>query len=106
MNNIGGRNFLLGNPEAAARFLKDAFHVAPDNDDAIDAGYAINSLARVNLETGEPVLGEEQSRKALELLGGREDHLDEIGNAELVLGRSLMDQGRLGEADEWLRAAQ
>ncbi len=33
MNNIGGLNFLLGNAEAAERFLKDAFHVALDNDD-------------------------------------------------------------------------
>jgi len=105
MNNIGGLNFLLGNPEAAERFLKDAFRVALDNDDDADAAYAINSLARVHLETGRPEQSEGQARKALELLDGREDHLDEIGNAQLVLGRSLMDQDRLADADEWLRAA-
>ena len=87
-------------------FLKDSFHVALDNDDPIDAGYAINSLARVQLETGKPELGEEQARKALALLDGREDHLAEIGNAQLVLGRSLTEQDRLAEADEWLRASE
>ena len=106
MNNLGGLNFLLGKPDEAAQFLKDSFHVALDNDDPIDAGYAVNSLARVHLETGKPELGEEQARKALELLDGREDHLAEIGNAQLVLGRSLMEQERLAEADEWLRASE
>jgi tetratricopeptide (TPR) repeat protein len=106
MNNLGGLNFLLGNPEEAARFLKNAFHVALDNDDDIDAGYAINSLARVHLETGNPRQAEEQARKALELLDGREDYLTEIGNAQLVLGRSLLEQDRLAEADEWLKTAE
>jgi tetratricopeptide (TPR) repeat protein len=106
MNNIGGLNFLLGNPDEAERFLKDAFHVALDNDDDVDAAYAINSLARVQLETGRSEEGEEKARKALELLHGREDYLDEIGNAQLVLGRSIMEQDRLAEADEWLRAAE
>ena len=41
---------------------------------------------------------EEQARHALTLLGDREDRLDEIGNAQLVLGRSLLEQGRLDEA--------
>jgi tetratricopeptide (TPR) repeat protein len=106
MNNIGALNFLLGNPEEAERFLKDAFHVALDNDEDVDAAYAINSLARVQLETGRPEEGEEKARMALELLDGREDYLDEIGNAQLVLGRSIMEQRRLAEADEWLRAAE
>jgi tetratricopeptide (TPR) repeat protein len=106
MNNIGGLNFLLGNPEEAERFLKDAFRVALDNDHDVDAAYAINSLARVHLETGRPQQGEEKARRALELLDGREDYLDEIGNAQLVLGRALMEQELLIEANEWLRASE
>jgi hypothetical protein len=34
------------------------------------------------------------------------DVLDEIGNAQLVLGRSLLDQDRLDEADGLFKAAE
>ena len=71
----------------------------------MDAAYAVSSLARVHLETGDPVLAEEHARKALELLGDSDDLLDEIGNVQLVLGRALLDQGRLEEADGALAAA-
>jgi tetratricopeptide (TPR) repeat protein len=105
LNNLGAFNFMLGKPREAERLLKDAFQVALDTDNDIDAAYAIGSLAKVHLETGKPVKSEEQARRALDLLDGREDYLDEIGNAQLVLGRSLLDQGRLSESDKWLRAA-
>jgi tetratricopeptide (TPR) repeat protein len=105
LNNLGGLNFLLGKPEEAVRLLKDAFRVAIDTDNDVDAGYAVASLARVHLDSGAPLLAEEQARKALELLGERVDYLDEIGNAQLVLGRALLEQGRMDEADEALRAA-
>ena len=36
---------------------------------------------------------------ALEIMGERDDMLDEIGNARLVLGRSLLEQERLDEAE-------
>ena len=49
---------------------------------------------------------EEHARQALELLGAREDRLDEIGNARLVLGRSLLEQGRLEEAETALGEAE
>ena len=64
----------------------------------LDAGFAVSSLAQVHLRTGELDLAEEQARHALELLDGRDDYMDEIGNAQLVLGRSLLEQGRLDEA--------
>jgi tetratricopeptide (TPR) repeat protein len=98
LNNLGGLNFLLGKPDVAVRMLKDAFGVALDLDEEMDAAYAVSSLARVHLDTGDPELAEEQARKALELLAGRDDVLDEIGNAHLVLGRALLEQGRLDEA--------
>jgi tetratricopeptide (TPR) repeat protein len=106
LNNLGAFNFMLGKPEEAERLLKDAFRVALDADNEVDAAYAIGSLAKVHLETGKPEQSEEQARKALELLDGRDDYLDEIGNAQLVLGRSLLETGRLGESSEWLRAAE
>jgi len=106
LNNLGAFNFMLGKPEEAERLLKDAFRVALDSDNDIDAAYAIGSLAKVHLETGKPEQGEAQARKALELLDGRVDHLAEIGSAQLVLGRSLLEQGRLAESGEWLVAAE
>ncbi len=105
LNNLGGLNFLLGKPEEAEALLKDAFRVALETDSDVDAAYAVSSLAQVHLKTGHPKLGEEQARKALELLDDRVDYLDEIGNAQLVLGRSLLEQQRFDEAGKWLRAS-
>jgi tetratricopeptide (TPR) repeat protein len=57
------------------------------------------------LRTGNVDQAEEQARHALRLLDGRVDFLDEIGNAQLVLGRSLLQQERLDEAEEQFQAA-
>jgi tetratricopeptide (TPR) repeat protein len=105
LNNLGGLNFLLGKPEEAVTFLKDAFRVALDLGNDAEAAQAVSSLAQVHLRTGEIPLAEEQARHALRLLEGRVDFLDEIGNAQLVLGRSLLEQGRLDEAHEAFTAA-
>ncbi|HSE80331.1 MAG TPA: transcriptional regulator [Gaiellaceae bacterium] len=106
LNEIGALNFQLGKPEEAIAYLKQSFKVLIDVGDDIDAARVINSLAQVHLGTGRIDLAEEQSRQALEMLDGRVDHLDEIGNAQLVLGRSLMEQNRLDEAEEQLAAAE
>src|SRR5919198_866904 len=106
LNNLGGLNFQLGKPQEAIRHLKDAYRVLLEVGTEADAGYVVSSLAQVHLRTGEPKLAEEQARHALELLGERVDVLDEIGNAQLVLGRSLLDQDRLDEADELFKAAE
>jgi tetratricopeptide (TPR) repeat protein len=100
LNNLGGLNFLLGKPEDAVTFLKDAFRVALDLGNNAEAAQAVSSLAQVHLRTGDPVLAEEQARHALGLLDDRVDFLDEIGNAQLVLGRALLEQDRLDEAEE------
>ena len=105
LNNLGGLYFLLGKPEEAITHLKTAFRVALEVDSKPDAAQAISSLAQVYLRTGEIELAEQQARQALELLSGRVDFLDEIGNAQLVLGRSLLEQGRHDEAEELIRAA-
>ena len=59
----------------------------------------------MHLQLGDYAAADENARKALELLDGRDDFLDEIGQSSLVLGRSLMERGRLDEAEEWYRAA-
>ncbi|MFN2627529.1 MAG: tetratricopeptide repeat protein [Gaiellaceae bacterium] len=104
-NNLGMLHFLLGRPEKAVEQLKEAFRIALDLGNDADAGQAVNSLAQVHLRTGDPLLAEEQARHALKLLGGHEDFLNEIGNAQLVLGRALLEQGRLDEAETAFKAA-
>ena len=106
LNNLGGLNFLLGKPEEAVANLKQAIAIGLDEANDVDAAYAISSLAQVQLRTGNPELAEPQARHALELLAGREDVLDEIGNVQLVLGRSLLEQSRFDEAAEWLTVAE
>jgi tetratricopeptide (TPR) repeat protein len=99
LNNLGGLNFLLGKPEEAKTYLRDAFRVALEIGSELDAGFAVSSLAQVHLRTGELELADEQARHALRLLGDRDDFLDEIGNVRVVLGRSLLERGRLDEAE-------
>jgi tetratricopeptide (TPR) repeat protein len=105
LNNLGGVLFLLDCPEEAKDRLSEAFAVALELGDKIDAGYAVSSTAQVLVRTGSLVEGERAARHALSLLAGRDDHVNEIGNAQLVLGRALMEQGRLEEAEESLAAA-
>ena len=99
LNNLGGLNLLLGKPEDAEALLKDSFRVALEVGNDADAARAVSSLAQVHMRMGDHALAEEQARHALRLLDGREDYLDEIGNAQLVLGRALLEVGRLDEAD-------
>jgi tetratricopeptide (TPR) repeat protein len=105
--NLGGLQFLLGKPDDAKRYLKDAFAVALEVGLQQDAALAVSSLAQVHLRTGEVEVAEEQARHALSLLEGREDEfLLEIGNAELVLGRALLEQSRLDEAETVFKRAE
>lgn len=106
LNNLGGLSVLLGRPERAIGYLTKAFATALEVGSDADAAQAISSLAQVHLRTGEPELAEQQARQALELLAGRVDFLDEIGNAYVVLGRALLEQGRLDEAEIALREAE
>ena len=106
LNEIGALNFQLGRPEDAISYLKDSFKVLIDVGDDVDAARVISSLAQVHLRTGQVGLAEEQARQALEMLQGRVEHLDEIGNAQLVLGRALLEQDRLDDAEELFAAAE
>jgi tetratricopeptide (TPR) repeat protein len=105
LNNLGGLEFLLGKPERAIERLKEAIAVAVEYGDDNDIATAVSSLAQVYLKTGDPVAAEEHARHALRRLEGREDRTDEIGNAWLVLGRAMLDQERLDEAEQTLEKA-
>jgi tetratricopeptide (TPR) repeat protein len=106
LNNLGGINFLLGHPEEAVEFLKDAVRIALEVGNDAEAAHAVNGIAQVHLRTGDVTRAEEQARYALELLGDRVDEVSEIGNAQLVLGRALLEQDRLDEADAAFKAGE
>jgi tetratricopeptide (TPR) repeat protein len=105
-NNLGGLNFLLGNTEQAVELLKESFAIALELGRDADAGRAVSSLAQVHLRSGNVDQAEEQARHALELLEGRVDYVDEVGSAQLVLGRALLEQERLDEAEQAFAAAE
>jgi len=106
LNNLGGLEFLLGKPEQAIEHLKHAFAVALEIGREEDAAKAVSSLAQVHLRTGDHLRAEEQALHALEIIGERDDMIDEVGNARLVLGRALLEQDRLDEAETAFSAAE
>jgi tetratricopeptide (TPR) repeat protein len=106
LNNLGGLNFSLGKVDDAVDQLNESFRVLLEYGSEADAARAVSSLAQVNLRTGQVDTAEEQARQALKLLGDRVEVVDEIGNAQLVLGRSLLEQNRLDEAGEAFDAAE
>ena len=100
LNNLGGLSFLLGKPDVARKQLKESFSVLLDLGRDVEAAYALSSLAQVQLRTGEFEEAERLARRAFVFMGSRVDHRVELGNAQLVLGRALLEQGKLDEADE------
>ena len=106
LNNLGALNFQLGKPDKAVEDLKSAYRVMLDQGSEAEAGNVVSSLAHVHLMTGKVESAEKEARHALELLGDREDFLFDIAPTQLVLGRALMEQGRLDEAQEMLRTAE
>jgi tetratricopeptide (TPR) repeat protein len=105
LNNLGGLSLLLGKPHEAIEQLKASFAVAVEADSQADAGQAVNGLATVHLRLGEWETADGHAREALRLLEGRVDFLDEIGQAQIVLGRSLLERDRFDEAEEFFHAA-
>jgi tetratricopeptide (TPR) repeat protein len=105
LNNLGGLNLMLGKPEEAIEYLKSSFSTALDCDAKEEAAQATGSLAAVHLEMSDYEQAEGFARQALSLLEGRTDFLHEVGPSQLVLGRALMEQGRLDEAEEMFREA-
>ena len=102
---LGGLTLLLGDEENAVEQLKASYSRALDTDSPADAAQALEGIARVHLNRGEYDQAEGLARNALELLDGREDYLHEVCPSQLVLGRALLERGRLDEAEECFRAA-
>ncbi len=102
---LGGLTLLLGDEDDAVEHLKASYSRALDADSPADAAQALEGIARVHLNRGEYDQADDLARKALDLLQGREDYLHEVSPSQLVLGRALMERGRLDEAEEAFRAA-
>ena len=102
---LGGLTLLLGDEEQAVEHLKASYARALDADSPADAAQALEGLARVHLNRGEYDQAEDLARNALDLLQGREDYLHEVSPSQLVLGRALLERGRLAEAEACFREA-
>jgi transcriptional regulator with XRE-family HTH domain/Flp pilus assembly protein TadD len=105
LNNLGGLHFLLGKPNEAIRYLKDAFATMLEFGSDAEAAEVISSLAQVHLKIGNIEVAEQHARQALDLFNDRDEALGGIGMAQIVLGRALLEQGRLVEAESVLRDA-
>src|SRR5918911_2359138 len=105
LNNLGGLNFQLGKPEQAVEDLKGAYRVLLDKGSDAEAANVVSSLAHVHLMSGDAAMAEQEARHALSLMEGKDAFLYNVAPTQLVLGRALMEQGRLDEAEEFLRAS-
>ena len=102
INNIAAFNHGLGNDEIAIAQLREAFEIFVNAQLEVEAGYALSSLAEIHRERGDLAEAEVVARRALALLEGRIDHVQEIGTAQLVLARAYLGQGELDEAEDML----
>jgi transcriptional regulator with XRE-family HTH domain len=105
MLNLGGLHLLRGKPQQAIGHLQASLAVAAGAESQADAAQALGSLATVHLLLADYDAADETARKALQLLDGREDFPDEVGQSHIVLGRALLERGRFEEAEESFRAA-
>lgn len=106
LNNLGGITFLLGDVETAETLLERAIETSDAVGSHADFAQAVNSLAQIHLRTGRPAEARARALRAVELLDGRTDYLDELGNAEIVVGASLQAEGELTQAAEWFARAE
>jgi len=102
LNNLAGLNHLLDNDEIAIEQLREAFQIFVDADLEVEAGYVLSSLAEIHRARGDLDEAETTADRALALLEGRVDHVQEIGTAQLVLARTHLDRGDLERAEEML----
>jgi tetratricopeptide (TPR) repeat protein len=106
LNNLGGIAFVTGDLEAAEASLLEAIETASTACSDPDFAQAVNSLAQVYLESGRPAEARARALRAIELLDGRADFLDELGAAQLVVARSLQAEGDPAAATQWLDAVE
>jgi tetratricopeptide (TPR) repeat protein len=107
LNNLGGIDFLLGDVAAAERSLLDAASTAAEAGSDADIAQATSSLAQVYLRTDRTDAARTHAHAALDLLAGRADFLEEIGNAQLVVAKAHAAEQDTAAAATWLdHAAQ
>jgi tetratricopeptide (TPR) repeat protein len=105
LNNLGGIDFLLGDTGSAEEHLLAAIETADAAGSRPDLAQAVSSLAQVYLRTHRPAEARVRAERAVELLTGRVDFLDELVNAQLVVARSLAAEGDTDGASSWLDRA-
>jgi tetratricopeptide (TPR) repeat protein len=106
LNNLGGIDFLLGDVVSAEHNLGAAVETAAAVGSNADLAQAVNTLAHVYLRTGRPAEARVRAQRAVELLTDRTDFRDELGNAQLVVARSLAAEGRHVLAADWFDGAE
>ena len=106
LNNLGGIEFLLGNVGEAEAYLLRATESASSAESDPDLAQAVNSLAQVYLRTGRPAEARARAQRAVEILAGRTDFREELGNAQLVVAESLSAEGNADGARDWVDAAE
>src|SRR4029079_324875 len=77
MLTLGGLQLLLGHPEQAIEHLTTSFALAVESGSPPDRAHALWSLAAAHEHRGGHGAADEHARKALALLEGRDDFLDE-----------------------------
>lgn len=102
LNNLAGLNHLLGDNDTAIPDLQEAFAIFVDAQLQAEAGYVLSSLAEIHREQGELEEAEAVAQRALALLEGRLDHVQELGTAQLVLARAHLGRGDLAHAEDVL----
>jgi tetratricopeptide (TPR) repeat protein len=106
LNNLGGIDFLLGDVDAAETSLLEAAATAAEAGSVADIAQATSSLAQVYLRSGRMDGARTHAHAALDLLAGRVDFLEEIGNAQLVVAKSYAAEENPPEALTWLDHAE
>jgi transcriptional regulator with XRE-family HTH domain len=106
LSNLGIYQFLLGKPDEALATFQKAYSILLDAGDDLLCANVVGSIATVHLETGDAVTAEQQARHSIALFGDGGERLGELGESQLVLGRALLLQNRLEEADDALEGAR
>ena len=105
LNNLGQLRAITGQPEEAVPLLRESFRIAVEQDNRIDAAFAASSLASARMHCGDFEGAIESGYRAIGLLSSREEYREELGNAQIVIGRASLALGRIDQAEESFTAA-
>lgn len=106
LNNLGVFNFLLGDTATAESLFEDAAMTAAEAGSDADVAQAVSSLAQLYVRTDRPEEARVRAERAVAMLAGRTDYLDELGNAQLIVAKALGAGGDLAAATAWIERAE